>query len=301
MIKDVFVNYEAFSNMVLATTIMSNAQTEEYRADAERIIRFIAKAYNFTDEFTAECEHVILDELSRLGKITDQQVVYAARRADGQYGDMDSLFDIKGDALAAVQALGKEAGIREGWFDYRHYQTYQANIRFEKINVASAGGNVIAVRQAGILHALGIGTVKNLDKAELRLMQCAIWGDIPSMLLAAEVYREKGETAKAAVYAEVAAISKDYLYAGCTVIPSFDTNKYSDKAREVYALISSIRQDVVRAYEKYNVDFSFVEAIRSPELDYYKRMGFINNYSKHEWKEVTNASVNPATRVRFGF
>lgn len=301
MIKDVFVNYEAFSNMVLATTIMSNAQTEEYRADAEKIIRFIAKAYGFTEEFTAECEHVILDELSRLGKVTDQQVVYSARRADGQYGDMDSLFDIKGDALATVQSLGKEAGIREGWFDYRHYKTYQPNIRFEKINVASAGGNVIAVRQAGILHALGIGCEKNLDKAELRLMQCAIWGDVPSMLLVKEVYAEKGDDKRAKIYGEVAAIAKDYLYAGCTVIPEFDKGNYSDEAHEIYALISSIRQDVVRAYEKYNIDFSFVEALRMPELDYYKRMSYINNYSNHEWKELTNASVNPATRVRFGF
>ena len=301
MIKDVFLNYEAFYDMVLSATIMSNAQTEEYRSDARKIIGFIAKSYALSPELTAGCERIILDELSRLGKITDRQVVYSARRPDGQYGDMDSLFDIKGDALATVQALGKEAGIREGWFDYGHYKTYQANIRFEKINVASAGGNVIAVRQAGILHALGIGTEKNLNKAELRLMQCAIWGDIPSMHLVAEVYREKGETDKADLYAEVAAIAGDYLYAGCTVIPSFDKHEYSDKAREIYALISSIRQDVVRAYDKYNVDFSFVEALRSPELDYYKRMEIINNYSKNEWKEVTNASVNPAAKVRIGF
>ena len=132
-------------------------------------------------------------------------------------------------------------------------------------------------------------------------MQCAIWGDIPSMRLVAEVYREKGETDKADLYAEVAAIAGDYLYAGCTVIPSFDKHEYSDKSREIYALISSIRQDVVRAYDKYNVDFSFVEALRSPELDYYKRMEIINNYSKNEWKEVTNASVNPAAKVRIGF
>ncbi len=301
MIKDVFENYEAFGTMVLSATIMSNAQTKDYRADAGRIIRFIAGAYGFTAEFTDECERLILDELSRLGKTTDRQVVYAARKPNGQYGDMDSLFDIKGDALAAVQEIGKQPGIREGWFDYNHYKTYQANIRFEKINAASAGGNVILVRQAGILHALGIGCEKNLDKAELRLMQCAIWGDIPSMRLVSAVYKAMGEDKKAEVYREVADISAKYLYAGCTVIPPFDKHEYSDKAREIYALVSSVRQDVVRAYDKYNVDFSFVEALRSPELDYYKRMEFINNYSGSGWKEVTNASVNPSTKVRFGF
>ena len=264
MIKDVFKNYEAFGTMVLSATIMSNAQTKDYRADAGRIIRFIAGAYGFTAEFTDECERLILDELSRLGKTTDRQVVYAARRPDGQYGDM-------------------------------------ANIRFEKINAASAGGNVILVRQAGILHALGIGCEKNLDKAELRLMQCAIWGDIPSMRLVSAVYKAMGEDKKAEVYREVADISAKYLYAGCTVIPPFDKHEYSDKAREIYALVSSVRQDVVRAYDKYNVDFSFVEALRSPELDYYKRMEFINNYSGSGWKEVTNASVNPSAKVRFGF
>ena len=43
MIKDVFLNYEAFYDMVLSATIMSNAQTEEYRSDARKIIGFIAK------------------------------------------------------------------------------------------------------------------------------------------------------------------------------------------------------------------------------------------------------------------
>ena len=101
------------------------------------------------------------------------------------------------------------------------------------------------------------------------------------------------------IFTEVAVLADKYLHAGYTVVSSEDKEKYSQKAIETYLLISSILQDVVYAQNKQNIDFSFVEAILSPELDYFKRMYFVNNYERKEWRDVTNSAHNPANKIGF--
>ena len=122
MMKQVFQNYEAFYNMVLSSTIMSNAQTVEFAEDSRKIIRFIGKAYKLKSTFIEECACVILGELTKLGRTVDQQAVYSGRAYGDEYTDVDSLFDIKGDVLSTLQKIGgkEDYNISEGWFDYSH-------------------------------------------------------------------------------------------------------------------------------------------------------------------------------------
>ena len=71
------------------------------------------------------------------------------------------------------------------------------------------------------------------------------------------------------------------------------------EAQTYYVYISSIKQDVVYAYDKTAIDFSFVEAITSDSLDYFEKMEYINNYEKKEWKNVTNSSEKPPKKLGF--
>lgn len=301
MIGDIFANYEAFYSMVLSTTIMSNAQTAEYNRDACAIINFIGEAYNLDEDLVAECKNLILKELVRLGKTTDQQVLYSRRRSDEQFTDIDSLLDIKGDVLATIQNIGsgEDSSVSWGWFDYSHYKTYQPEIRFAKIKFAGASGNLIATRQTGLLYAIGIGTDVNYDKAILRLKQCVMWGDIPAMHFLGKVYELCGNLKRAAIIRELTEISEQYLYEGCTVLPEEYKDKHSDEAVSLYTYVSSIMQDVISAYNKKNIDFSFIEAITSEKLDYYDRMRYIDEYEKKEWKSVNNSSAKPTQKIGF--
>lgn len=303
MIKQIFANYEAFYNMVLSSTIMSNAQTTEYKRDAQVIIDFIGKAYGLDQKLTDYCTDVILKELVRIGKTTDQMASYTLRSYDKEYTDMDSLYDLKGDVLATIQNLGgsEDPHINWGWFDYSHYKTYQPEIRFAKIKTASSAGNLITTRQTGLLYAVGIGCEVDYDKAIRRLMQCVMWGDIPAMYYLARTCELAGEVKQAQIMRELADISQKYLNEGCTVIPAKDKTEYSEEARTYYTYVSSIKQDIVSAYGKKNIDFSFIEAILSDSLDYYARMDYINNYERQSWKEVTNSSAKPSKKIGFNF
>ena len=85
------------------------------------------------------------------------------------------------------------------------------------------------------------------------------------------------------------------------VLPKEEKDAYSEEARTYYVYISTIRQDVVYANNKLDIDFSFLEALASEELDYYDRMKYINKYSEKEWKNVTNSSERPKAVKTLGF
>ncbi len=298
---EIFKNYEAFYNMVLSTTIMSNAPTKEFIEDSKAIIDLIGKAYKLEDSLIEQSKILILDKLMALGLSVDQQAVYTSRQYGETYTDNDVLFDIKGDVLTKLQSMCDESNpdVNPNWFDYSHYKTYRAFVRFAKINTTSASGNLIATRQVGILKILGIGCEKSIDEAIYRLNQCALWGDIPAMHLLAYAYLLKGNEEKAKVIDELVEISKIYLKMGCTVLPQEVQEKYSQEAVSYYIYISTIRQDVVYAYDKKVIDFSFIEAITSDSLDYFERMNFINNYERKEWKNVTNSAIKPQRKLGF--
>ncbi len=301
MTGKIFENYGAFYNMVLSTTIMSNSPTKEYEKDAKKIIDFIGKAYKLNGEFIEYCTSLILNELSSLALTTDQEAVYSSRKYGDVYGEKDVLFDIKGDVLSKLQNIGEQKNpeINASWFDYSHYKTYQANVRFSKIKSASASGNIIATRQVGILKILGIGCKKDSVEAIRSFKNCAFWGNIPAMFYLAYTYDKIGDKKQSKIFYELADLCRKYLKAGYTVLPSDAKQKYSEEARTYYVYISTIKQDVVYAYNKPNIDLSFIEAITSSSLDYFARMNYINNYDRKEWKNVTNSSEKPSRELGF--
>ena len=306
--KRIFDNYEPFYNMVLSTTLMSNSVSLEFNDDGKKIIEFIGNAYRLDKDFIDSCCEIILDDLTRLGRTIDQKAVYADRLYGDEFSSEDSVFDIKGDVLSAIEKLGDMQKnstsvniINAGWFDYTHYKTYQANVRYKKIEISASTGNVTLTRQAGLLKALGIGCKLDYDRAILRLNQCAMWGDIPSMYYLSYAYLLKGDKKQADFWHSVATVSDEYLRTGITVLPDTATEKITDEERIQYVYISSICQDIIHSYGVYDIDFAFVEAVNSPKLDYYEKMNCINNYRGYNWKDVTNSSVRPKQMAKLGF
>lgn len=297
--KDIFLNYESFYNMLLSTTIMSNSKTPEYDSDMNVILDFVGKAYKLDEKIIEKCKQLILEDLSSLSLTNDQLAVYSARTYGDTYSDNDVLFDIKGDVLIKLESLSdtRNTDVNKGWFDYSHYKTYQPNVRAAKLDITSSSGNLLATRQMGILLSVGIGVEKNLDEAIIRLKQCTYWGDISAAYFLAYAYELSGDKKQSDLYYELATLEKKYLNKGITMIPE-NGEHYSQTAIELYAIISSIKQDIVYAYNLQGIDFSFVEAITLPGLSKEKRMYFIDNYEKKEWKTLTNAS---AVHTRVGF
>lgn len=290
--KRIFENFEVFYNMVLSSAIMSNSFSKEFEADSTRIIEFIGKAFEIDDEFIQCATGVIHDQLNSLALTTDQQAIFSNRKFGEIYSDEDSIFDIKGDVLVTLNKIGKTFPQFETWFDYSHYNTYQSNIRYYKIKETSSIGELITTRQAGILDALGIGCEVNYTASIRRLSQSAFWGDVPSMYYLAYVYGLSGDQKNSKIFYEVAHLASAFLNDGYTVLPDESKKKNSLEACNWYAIISSIKRDIVCSLESrmgYSlIDFSFIEVITLDHLSYSDRMRYTNAYFDKQWKVVTN-------------
>ncbi|MBQ7408931.1 MAG: hypothetical protein IJW13_06685 [Clostridia bacterium] len=297
----IFKNYEAFYTMVASTFVMTNSRSEAFDSDCDKIIDLIGKSYKLSDEVILSCKNAIRDLLSPIGLVSDKNAIYSARTSQSSCSDDEILFDIKCDVLSDFDkfADSRLPGMNGEWFNYSHYLTYNAYVRFEEIKRASIGGQIIPNRQVAILQILGLGCEKDLQEGINRLIRCTAWGDIPSAKLLAYALELNGNTQKANDVWQTTELLDKYLYGGYTVVPQTEKQKYSETARTYYVYISTILQDVILANKRENIDFSFIEALLSEDLDYYKRMYYIHNYDRKEWTEVTNSAEKPSKKIGF--
>ena len=181
-------------------------------------------------------------------------------------------------------------------FNYNHLRSYYAENRFNELQEASVLGYIDINRTTAIMLALGIGVKQNRESAIYRLKQCALWGDIASLYLLKALYQEDEKEAQ--IYKDLTLLSS-YFLEGRTIIPKKDEGKYLKEAKELFAIISSVRQDIVLSLNITNIDYSFVEVLLLDKLDYYQKMAFINQYKEGTWKEISNSSNDPNKRLGF--
>ncbi len=305
MTRTIFDNYNEYYTMLLSTTLMSNVSSRAYVQDMSKLIEFIGSAYKSDKEFVEYAKSTILgDKLMGIAYLEDRYTMHAINKEQLSYGEIEDekyVMDMKCDAISELHSFAgkRERNLNEDWFDYSQIILYQPHARFQKIRASAAAGHLLFTRQTGLLYLLGIGCEKDVSKGIHRLSQCVAWGDLPSMYLLAHAYELVGDLENSKLLYEVASLSEKYLDEGRTIIPKGDEKNYSEKARTYYIFIASVKQDIVYGAGMEKIDFSFVEAMESADIDNYERMGYINNYLKKEWKELTNTSVKPVKHVGF--
>ena len=297
MIKQIQQNYVAFYNMVLATTLLSNQPSDALDEDAKKIIEFIGKANDFDDYLIKYCQKVILDDLVAISTRTDMTAFINSHAYNSEADELDSLFSIKADVLDAIDSMRerRDINLSTSWFDYSHYKPYYPNLRFEQLVAYAAVGDPLANKEVGILLCLGIGTKPNLNSAILRLKQCMMWGDLSVIPLLKEIAKENGDPQEK-VYAELANLIP-YMNEGRTIVPKELENLLEKETKQLFVLITSIKHDIVKEAKDLYINQSFVEVMLLEELDYYRKLDFINNYTANEWKNITNSP----NKGRIGF
>ena len=293
MIKTIHENYRAFYNMLIVTTLLGNNSSEEYDADAGKIIEFIGKAFLLKDDVIAYCKTMILDELVAISTKEDISAFINSHSFDSELEEIDSLLTMKCDAISVAESLVevKNVNLNPDWFNYSHYKPYYPLVRYKQIALAASTGNPIANQAIAIMSYLGIGVIKNKEteqSAIYRFKQCLMWGDISSFYFLRYIYELRGEE-EANLYNDLIKLIP-YLEEGRTVLPEDKQKEISEGALELFNIVSSIKQDIVINLQKLYIDYSFVEVIILPTVQYLSKLGYINNYANQEWKEVTNSS-----------
>jgi len=296
MESKMFKNYEAFYSMVLVCTGLTNTLGDEADKDCEAAIEFVGEAYKLDKEFIDEAKRVIIDELCSIGTDSDINAFYSLCESKSISKEEEALLTVKVDAIHAIQGAVART-MYEEWFSYTMRKTYFPTIRHSEIATAATSGILILNLIAGIADYLGIGTEKRTEGAIQRLRQCAFWGSLPAIHMLAMVLAKEGND-KAPVYADLVKLLP-LLQEGYTVLPQNLGQEVCKEAKQLFALISSIRHDIILDFDMYKIDYTFVEIMVMDEIDYYTKLESINNYKDGSWKNLSNPASNPKIKIGF--
>ncbi len=272
-------NYEAFKEMVISTTLLGNKVDDNWKKDSLEILNFIGSAYNLNKEDLLDFEDIIINKLSKLFLISDAKYNLNVDINSSYY------YDTKSSMIIFLQSF--YSPLENYWLDYNYLNTYFPEIHFYNMNEASKFGHLIASKQIGLLYALGIGVEKNYRKAIHKFMQCAFWGDIPSVYMLAHIYKLLDDEINYSVYKDLIVLVEKYLNAGITEVNEPNINK---KSIEMFSLISSIFQDVVKPDSNKHlvIDYSFTEVMLLESVSLKNKHYYINNYTKANWRDASN-------------
>ena len=293
-------DYLAISDVLLTTAMLTNDLNDQVVEDEKKIVDFIGEVYKLSEETKKRYTDLISDDLTVLSTKGDVEA-YLSNDGLEVYPEIGKYLYLKSEALIKIENIYNlfvKSPFTSSYFKYDHIRPYFPDIRFEELEVSSTKGDIDINRTVAILLSIGIGCEVNLESAIYRFRQCALWGDISSFYYLAYLYDKKGDKESAKTYSELIELIPT-LYEGRTLIPEEDKPKYKKETVELFNLISAIKQDIILAHRIYDIDFSFVEVLFLDKIDYFTKMGYVNDYGSFAWKEVTNPSANPSKKLGF--
>ena len=293
-------NYLAVSNALLFSTMLSNNFNEALEQDTNKIIDFVSSAFKLAENDVAKCKKLFSDELTILSTTKDVDA-YLTNQGDKDYPEISDFLYLKSQVLLKINNIHDsftKANFNQFYFDYSYLRSYYPEIRFKELEASSTKGNVDINRTVAMMLVLGIGCEKNVESGIYRFKQCAYWGDTSSFVFLEYLCETQKDEKNAKLYGNLVNL-RENLKEGRTLIPENLKPKYDKLTIQTYQVIASIVQDIVYAYEEYEIDYSFLEAIFMEKLDYFKKMELINDYRRQTWKEITNSSYDPSKRLGF--
>ncbi len=286
-------HYEVFNQMVLSTTLLGNNVEENWKIHSANIISFLGEAYNLPAHLIYHAQEIIINDISSLFLVSDANYIFNTNTKSNTF-----IYETKAKTILFLQAFYSEQ--KPYFLNYTHRNNFYPEIHFRNINEASRYGHFIACRQLGILYALGIGVEKNYDKALLKLKQSAYWGDITSIYLITYIYKLLDDSVNYNIYLDLIKLMNNYFKDGITIVTD---KSYNKKAVEIFTLIASIFQDVVKLHKNKHliIDYSFVEVMLLDRVSINEKHRYINDYVYAKWRDASNNPNKFKTTNNFGF
>lgn len=281
-------NNEAFKEILLATSILSNNSNPAWVRDSSKLINFICKAYEI-DDLAPHYIDIVTKQIDNLSLINEYKGLKQAHQFDDEYTEMDSFYDLKGKTLLQLATIDSKLDSLgfpfPNEFTYDTNSNYLPSYRFDTILKASSYGDIQMTCQIGLMYATGVGYVVDYDFAIIRLKQAAFWGYVPALKYLAHIYEIIDDEENAKLYKELYNVSHLYFYDGIPSIPESIKDMYSEKTNELFLIITSIYQDIV-VPNGARIDYAFLEVMFSEKIPNTKKLHYVNNYRTNEWKSA---------------
>lgn len=290
--KRLLSNIEPLNEMLMATSILSNNSSLEWKKDAAKLIEFICDAYEL-NHLVSDYKELILNTVNNLSLVNEYKGLRREHQFNDEYNEIEIVYNLKGQILLQLKNIDnnlKQMGFPiANEFTYEDNNSYYSPLRLMTILKASSFGEVQLTVQAGLMYATAIGTKQDIEFAIIRLKQAAYWGYIPALKFLANIYKNLNDNKNHKFYSEVYEACNDFFYDGVQMLPDSKKALYSKEAATTFSLLANIYQDVVIPYST-RIDYSFLEVMFSEKITFAKKMVYINEYKTFEWKSALNST-----------
>ena len=292
-------HYDCFVTMISVATTLGNLSCNEYNVDASALLDFIGEAFGLDKAHTEQAKELILEEMVAVSTSDDVYAFSSSLQYNSEPTFEETLLQLKVNAFHELsnEDRGYKGNVNN-YFNYETYRPYFAPTRYQEIATMASEGNLQANRCCALMQALGIGTEKDENVAKIRLRQCVIWGDKASCKLLSYLYIKDKDEENAKLYGDLFTLHT-YISQGRSLIPEEDKTPYSEKAKQLFAIVSAIRQDIIRAFDVKAIDYAFVELMCLPKVDFYAKLRYINEYRQEQWKNALYSPVDPSRHLGF--
>ena len=290
--KELLKHVEPLQEMIMATSILSNNSCLNWKKDSEKLIDFICDSYELS-HLANDYKELILCTINNLSLVKEYRGLRREHNFNDEYSEIEIAYNMKGQVLLQLknidETLQKNGFPMDSEFNYEDSNSYYAPLRLMTVLKASSFGDVQLTNQAGLMYLCAIGTKQDIPFAIVRLKQAAYWGYIPALKYLANIYKLLNDEVNYKLYKEVYEISNDFFYDGVQMMPECKKGIYSKEAENIFTLLTNIYQDVVIPHTT-RIDYSFLEVMFAEKIGFAKKMIYINEYPRYEWKSALNST-----------
>lgn len=274
---------------VLHSLLLCNNVSEELEEDVRRLVDFIERAYE--TPLTGLPEAIIAD-IVKLGTLQDTLAYSNGIDYDFEPDEGSLIDQLFVNAMGQIDVLSKTLGpaFHSEWYEYDVRGIYNPAIRRTQFAMTGVTGLPVLERASGLCYAIGIGGPANLDEAKVCFRHCLFWGDGISLRFLRLIAKMEKDKEGLAYYEDLLALWR-YYELGLTVVPESEQGRLKS-AKEDFALIASIVQDIVIAERHLTINYAFLRAIDNPEVSYFDKLRYIDEFENLEWATADIAKAN---------
>ena len=285
----IYDNFDVFHTMCLSTSLLATYNSDEFDADAHKIISFIGKSFKLKQNLVDEFEACILGDMMNIGLVSDYQAISSTELLTDKDKENIELYEIKGRILEEV-ALSEIQNCNAADFrvlnqvrsnmkyEYFHHP-YNAKLRFWQLCSLSRSGSIPVVREIAVLYSLGIGCQLNLKKAKENFLKCLLWGDKISAVLVGELTQEPE-------------FKKIYFDDDPVLEPQCKASQYLEIMQLLETYILSFKKDFL-------INNELAKVLISEEIDQSEKIDLILYFDSRTWRSINTLTKSKRNTIGF--
>lgn len=284
LLNGLLENYEAFYLMTRSVALLGTGNSERFDRHAQTIIDFLGTVYGWRPELTAAAVELIMNEMARVGLLSDYRALASAEMLEQSVKDHLIFYEIKGAVLQEVigsELSGGQHGdrtaqeIKNSMSSQSFRHVYEPSVRYACLQARADRGEALGTLETALLRILGIGCQRDIPYAQTLLERSLLWERKEAAKILAFLWAQEGDAGMAAFF--------EAVYDHLTTPSGFPEPPENPKAAQYCILIAAVRSVVRRYHGGGEIDVLFADLMNREDVPFAEKLLWISRYKDGIW------------------